>query len=243
MVTYGIIGYPLSHSFSPGYFNSKFEKEGIEAVYKAFPLETISGFKDLLLHNTSLAGLSVTIPYKESIMRYLDDIDIVAKTVGAVNCIAVTNGRTKGFNTDIIGFERSLVPLSSLQHTHALVLGNGGAAGAVKYVLDKLGIIYLIVSRTPASGQLSYEQLTEEMIRDHTLIINTTPLGMYPNVYGFPALPYSAISKSHLLYDLVYNPAETLFIKKGKDKGAITKNGQEMLELQAEAAWEIWNSK
>ncbi len=240
---YGLIGYPLTHSFSPGFFNKKFNGEGINAVYDTFPIGQISDFPALLKAHTGLRGLNVTIPYKQAIMPYLDELDVVAEQAGAVNCIAFSNGKTKGYNTDVTGFERSLLPLLQPQHTHALVLGTGGASKAVVFVLERLGIAYKMVSRNNAAGHIIYKQLTDEIAAAHKLIINTTPVGMFPHVNGLPALPYAAIGKDHLLYDLIYNPAETAFLHKGKAAGAAVKNGLEMLHLQAEAAWEIWNSK
>ncbi|WP_276133316.1 shikimate dehydrogenase family protein [Polluticoccus soli] len=240
MDCYGIIGYPLGHTFSPGYFTKKFADEGIDAVYKSFPLEQITELPELLQQQTELRGLNVTIPYKEAVLQYLDETDAAAKAVGAVNCIHITDGNTKGYNTDIIGFEQSLLPLLQPHHRRALVLGTGGAAKAVAYVLNKLGIDYRKVSRSGQPEVVSYDDLTPELISAHTLIINTTPLGMYPDIYSFPPIPYDAIGAEHLLYDLIYNPAETRFLSLGKANGATVKNGMEMLHLQAEASWQIW---
>ncbi|MCD6064998.1 MAG: aroE [Flavipsychrobacter sp.] len=239
MDTYGIIGYPLSHSFSPGFFNKKFADEGIDAVYESYLLKDVSELASLLLL-PHLRGLNVTIPYKESVIQYLDEIDSSAQAVGAINCIDIRKGRTKGYNTDIIGFEQSLLPKLQPHHSNALILGTGGAAKAVAYVLDKLSITYRKVSRSNEPNVVSYDDLSPQLIAAHTLIINTTPLGMYPDIYSFPPIPYNAITTDHLLYDLVYNPAETRFLTLGKANGATVKNGLEMLHLQAEASWQIW---
>lgn len=237
---YGIIGYPLSHSFSPGYFREKFRQLGIDATYDAFPLAAITGLPALLEQHAGLQGLNVTIPYKQSVMAYLDELDATAEAVGAVNCIRIRDGKLKGFNTDTIGFANSLKPLLGKEHNHALILGTGGAAKAVVYALQQLGITYKLVSRT--GGDLRYEDLNRELIESHQLIINTTPLGMYPAVDQAPDLPYSLLGPGHLLYDLVYNPEETLFLQRGKAQGAVIKNGYDMLIGQAEAGWAIWNA-
>jgi shikimate dehydrogenase len=238
---YGLIGYPLTHSFSPAWFAKKFAAQGIDATYTAFPLATINDFPAFLQQHPALHGLNVTIPHKETIIPYLGALDITAEKVGAVNCVAISDGLTKGYNTDVIGFKESLVPLLQSQHTNALVLGTGGASGAVTYVLDELGIEFIKVSRTATTDILTYDALTSDIIRQHTLIINTTPVGMYPHVDDCPQLPYEAIGAQHLLYDLIYNPAETKFLALGKQAGAQIKNGQQMLELQADASWRIWN--
>jgi shikimate dehydrogenase len=238
---FGLIGYPLQHSFSPGYFKEKFEREGINAVYAAYPLAEIQEL-NTLLGNGGLDGLNVTIPYKQSVLPCLNELDAAAKAIGAVNCIDLREGKRKGYNTDVIGFKESLMPLLQPQHTKALVLGTGGSSLAVRYVLTELGIIYQMVSRERREGIRSYEDITPDVLQAHTLIVNTTPLGMYPNTEACASLPYEYITSQHLLYDLVYNPTETLFLKKGKERDAITKNGLEMLHLQAEASWRIWNS-
>lgn len=238
---YGIIGYPLTHSFSPAYFTKKFAEQHIDANYRSFPLHTIDEFPSLLQLHPGIRGLNVTIPYKESIIPYLDSLDNIANAVGAVNCIDIDNGTTKGFNTDVTGFEKSLVPLLKKHHQHALILGTGGASKAVAYVLNNLHIHHKKVSRQDDTA-LRYEAITPELLEQYTLIINTTPLGMYPYVDDYPLLPYKAISERHLLYDLIYNPAETKFLSLGKERGASVKNGFEMLEIQAEESWRIWNS-
>jgi len=248
--TFGLIGYPLGHSFSQKYFTEKFKRENItDAEFKNFPLEDVSDFPKLIENNPSLRGLSVTIPYKEEIIKFLNEVDDVVKEVGAVNCIKVSlmtdDGRPmlKGFNTDVFGFEKSLLPLLKSQHTKALILGTGGASKAVKHVLKKSGIEFSFVSRSqqPEAGSINYNNLDSKIISTHTLIINATPLGMFPDVNSYPQIPYEYLTEKHLLYDLVYNPEETLFLKKGKERGAQIKNGLEMLQMQADKAWEIWN--
>lgn len=239
---YGLIGFPLGHTFSPGYFNSKFAHEGIEAEYKAFPLASVSELPQLLDLYPHLAGLNVTTPYKEQVIPLLDECDEASAAIGAVNCIKITDGRTKGYNTDIIGFEQSLLPLLRPGMDKALVLGTGGAAKAVRFVLEKLNIIYLSVSRNAGEGIITYNELDPGTIAGHRLIINTTPLGMYPATESYPPIEYVAIGEGHLLYDLIYNPEETIFLQKGRQQGAVVKNGMEMLEIQAEASWAIWNS-
>ncbi|MFD1630095.1 shikimate dehydrogenase family protein [Pseudopedobacter beijingensis] len=247
MKEFGLIGFPLGHSFSEKYFTEKFEKLGLkDHSYKLFPIEHIpDGFPKLLQDNPGLNGINVTIPHKIEVLDFLDDIDEAAKAIGAVNCIkiTITDGKRhlKGYNTDVYGFENSLKPMLEPFHKQALVLGNGGAAKAVKYVLEKLGIPYKSVSRTPSSEMLSYADLNEKTLSAYQIIINTSPVGTYPKAEEAPDLPYEFITDQHLLYDLVYNPAETVFLAHGKRKGAKTKNGYEMLELQAEKSWDIWN--
>lgn len=239
---YGLIGFPLGHTFSPGYFNAKFSKEGIDAEYKAFPLSAVNEFLPLLELYPNLAGINVTTPYKEQVIALLDECDEIAATIGAVNCIKITDGKTKGYNTDVIGFEQSLLPLLRAGINKAIVLGTGGAARAVRYVLDKNKIPCISVSRGGKEDAITYSELTHEIIDSHKLVINTTPLGMYPCTESYPPIPYDALSGEHLLYDLIYNPDFTTFMQKGKQHGAMIKNGMEMLEIQAEASWIIWNS-
>lgn len=242
MKQYGLIGYPLSHSFSKGYFAEKFLKENItDANYDVFPLEKIDDFTALYQNKENLIGLNVTIPYKQQVIPFLDELDETSANIGAVNTVKFTQGKRIGYNTDAYGFEMSLKPMLQSHHTNALILGTGGASKAVEYVLKKLGISFQYVSRNKSDHTISYEQLDEFIIHNSKLIINSTPIGMYPNVDVAPNIPYNAISEKHLLYDLVYNPEETLFLKKGKEKGAQTKNGLEMLYLQAERSWQIWN--
>jgi shikimate dehydrogenase len=262
MKHYGLIGYPLSHSFSKNYFEEKFIKEKItDATYNLFPLEKLSDFSDLLHNNPDLCGLNVTIPHKIQIMPYLDWVDDDAKEVGAVNCIRISSEspvaaafggevgveghdfRLEGFNTDIYGFEMSLRPLLTGDHESALILGDGGGARAVKFVLNSLGINYTTVLRKAHPGYLLFKDITQKHIEENKLIINTTPLGTSPNINECPPIPYEYLTDEHLLYDLIYNPAETLFLQKGRQQGATIKNGYEMLVLQAEKAWEIWNLK
>lgn len=242
MRLFGLIGKPLTHSFSGKYFATKFHQEGIpDCRYELFPLEQIDDLPVLLRANPDVSGLNVTIPYKQLVMAYLDEHHIPS-AIGACNCISVRNGRLIGYNTDWVGFERSLLPLLEPRHRAALVLGNGGAALAVRYVLQKNGIPYTLVGRKHSDEiSLTYEELNETILQSHQLLINTTPLGTYPSVETCPDLPYEAIGPQHLLYDLVYNPAKTLFLQKGEERGARIKNGEEMLILQAEESWRIWN--
>jgi shikimate dehydrogenase len=243
MRQFGLIGYPLGHSFSKRYFTRKFELEGIkDARYDNFELESVQAFPQLLQAHPNLKGLNVTIPYKQSIIPFLDDIDFSALMIRAVNTVKFTKGKTKGYNTDYIGFRDSIKPLLQPQHTKALVLGTGGSSKAVVFALTQMGIEVQQVSREPKDAEIGYAAINAKAIQAHTIIVNTTPLGMYPNVEAAPEIPYQHLTNKHLLFDLVYNPAETLFLQKGKAQGAIVKNGQEMLELQAEAAWKIWNS-
>jgi shikimate dehydrogenase len=238
---FGLIGYPLSHSFSKGYFTEKFIKEGIQnANYDTYPIEKIEDFQNLCKEN-NFAGLNITIPYKQSIMAFLDEINKEAANIGAVNTIKFLNGKKIGYNSDIYGFEMSLKPLLKSHHKNALILGTGGASKAVEYTLKKLDINYIYISRKRENNILSYEDLNEEIINTHHLIINTTPLGMFPNTQDAPNIPYQFLNQQHLLYDLVYNPTETLFLLNGKNKNAQIKNGLEMLYLQAERSWQIWN--
>jgi shikimate dehydrogenase len=245
---FGLIGYPLSHSFSKRYFTAKFEREGIEGcAYELFPLEEIGALPGLLERYPHLRGLNVTIPYKEQVIPYLDELDAGATAIGAVNTIKRAEGRLFGYNTDVHGFDQSL--RGFLQETgakpgqlQALVLGTGGSSKAVAFALRQLGIGFRFVSRSPGPGELSYQDLDAALIRQHGLIINTTPLGMSPQVESCPPLPYSALGPGHLLFDLVYNPALTTFLARGQAQGAAVKNGLEMLEMQAERAWEIWGA-
>lgn len=236
---YGLIGYPLSHSFSPAYFKQKFEKENILAQYDIFPLEDIKDFRALVDKN-NLQGLNVTIPYKEAVIPYLDEIDEEAKQINAVNCIKFEKGKTKGYNTDIFGFEQSIFPLLK-GRKKAFILGTGGAAKAVKYVFKKLGVSFQLVSRNKGEHSISYEEMNK-IITNFDIVVNTTPLGMFPHITECPIINFDKIDNSFLFYDLIYNPAETVFLQKAKEKGAMVKNGLEMLELQAEESWKIWNS-
>ena len=247
MDKYGLIGYPLGHSFSVGYFNEKFSNEHINAKYINFEIPSIEDFAEVIESNPELRGLNVTIPYKEQVIPYLDSLSPEANAIGALNVIRITRKgdktHLKGFNSDVIGFTRSIEPLLERHHKKALILGTGGASKAVDYGLRSLGIETKFVSRTKRPGFFTYEEITPEIIKDYNIIVNCTPLGMYPNTDVCPTLPYEAMDSHNLLYDLLYNPDETLFMQKGKEHGAITKNGLEMLLLQAFASWEFWNGK
>lgn len=259
MKKYGLIGYPLTHSFSKKYFTEKFLKEDLDNYeYDLYPLPNLSDLPDLIKSIPDLCGLNVTVPHKIGVMFYLDKIDPAAKEIDAVNCIKIVNHqpveaffsgelssmkvRLEGYNTDAYAFEKSLKPLLKKHHQKALILGNGGAARAVAYVLNKLGISYRLVSRRAIGKQYSYKKLDADVMNERLLIVNTTPLGTAPNIDECPDIPYDLIGPKHLLYDLVYNPPETEFLKRGKARGATIKNGMEMLQLQAEKSWEIWNS-
>ncbi len=245
---FGLIGYPLSHSFSADFFEQKFTTENInDAGYRLFPLNSISELPEFIKQKPDLQGFNITIPYKVAILPYLNFVSKVAKEVGAVNCVKIIRDATGiklfGFNTDVHGFRESLLPLLKPNHYSALILGTGGAAKAVSYSLLELGISYTMVTRKrDDKACMHYSQLTEDVINDNLLIINTSPVGMYPDTENTPDIPYQFIGRNHLLFDLIYNPAETLFLKKGREMGAVTKNGLQMLELQAEKSWEIWNS-
>lgn len=241
MRLFGLIGFPLSHSFSRQYFTDKFKEQGIDAEYHNFEIDRPEKFHDIRLQYPNLEGLNVTIPHKQTVIKYLDELDDAARQIGAVNTIAIEGDKCIGYNTDVIGFEESLKPLLQPQHKRALILGSGGASKAVSYVLHKLGIEFKIVSRSPGAGHIGYWLVMEELLQEHKLIINTTPLGMFPNMAVAPAISYKDLTPDHLLYDLVYNPEQTEFLKSGQAQGARTKNGLEMLHRQAEAAWEIWN--
>lgn len=247
MQKYGLIGYPLSHSFSQGFFNEKFQSEGIEATYENFEIPTIQDFQKIILANPELNGLNVTIPYKEQVIEFLDELDDTAKSIGAVNVIKFIRDKKKlklkGYNSDVIGFSQSISAFLKPNHKKALILGTGGASKAVRYALERLGLEYTFVSRTAIKGQLFYNELTEDVMKEHTVIINTTPVGMYPKIELCPNIPYEYITDQHLLYDLLYNPNETKFMKLGQEKGATVVNGLEMLLLQAFAAWNIWQQK
>lgn len=238
MKRFGLIGHPLGHSFSQAYFTEKFAREKIDACYENFDLEDLSGIRHFLNQHPDLKGFNATIPYKEAIFPYLDEIDETAKEIEAVNTVKVLpNGRLKGYNTDVIGIEATLT-LSV--RGPALILGTGGASKAVQYVLKKHDLPYHLVSRNPEKGHFTYETLTPENLQSHLLIINTTPVGMAPNIDEAPVLPYEALTSEHVLFDLIYNPEETLFLKRGKERNAQTINGLSMLYAQAEASWKIW---
>lgn len=241
MNTYALVGKNIAYSFSRNYFKEKFKREGItNSQYINFDIQSLEQLPELLLTTPNVKGLNVTIPYKREIIPFLQAIDPTAEAIGAVNTIKITPQGLIGFNTDCYGFSESLRPLLHPHHTQALILGTGGASGAVAYALKQLGIGYRFVSRTPREGQLSYNQLTPEILQTHQLIINCTPLGTYPTVDEYPPIPYQYITSAHLLYDLIYNPPQTAFLAQGVQRGATTTNGQRMLELQAEKSWELW---
>lgn len=262
METYGLIGFPLKHSFSAKFFTEKFQREGIDAEYHNFEIEDIQDIRRVILFNPNLRGLNVTIPYKERVIPFLDNISPEAKKIGAVNVVKIERKPGEmysyllnGYNTDYVGFAQSLIPLlNTVQHNtvqngtsvhpsphkNALILGTGGASKAVAQALTDLHIDWKYVSRTPSPGRLTYSDLSPEVISSHTLIVNASPVGTFPDTDHCPDIPYTLLTPKHLLYDLIYNPEETLFLKKGKEQGAHTKNGKEMLTLQALAAWEIW---
>ena len=276
MTTYGLIGYPLGHSFSRKFFTEKFEKEGIDAQYLNFEIPSIEEFPEIIKNNPELRGLNVTIPYKQQVMQYLDEISEEAKAIGAVNVVRIERpspqptpimgretmrnagnkpdglpikgdmseglrGSLIGYNSDVIGFVESIRPLLKPHHKKALILGTGGASKAIRYGLEKkLGMKTLFVSRSAREGMITYEEVTAEVLKEYEVIVNCSPVGMYPHVDECPALPYEAMNENNLLYDLVYNPLETLFMKKGAEQGATVKNGLEMLHLQAIASWKFW---
>lgn len=247
MKKYGLIGYPLTHSFSKQFFAEKFEKENVNAVYENFEIEDISGFPDIIRNNPELMGLNVTIPHKQVVIPFLNELDEAAEKVGAVNTVKISRGgdkiHLKGFNTDTWGFETSLKPLLKEYHKKALILGTGGASKAIKYVLIKLSIDFISASiEELQENEIRYEEIDEKMLAERLIIINATPLGTYPKVDTFPPIPYEFLTKNHLLFDLVYNPEVTQFMEKGKAKGATLKNGYEMLVQQALKSYEIWNA-
>lgn len=247
MIKLGLIGFPLGHSFSKNYYLNKFKQEHISGIdYDLYPLKTMEEFLHLFNEDPSFLGFNVTIPHKQAVLPYINTLSEEAEAIQAVNCITITRNEEgitlKGYNTDAFGFEESLKPLLKEQHQKALVLGNGGAAKAVVYTLKKLAIPYLLVSRSKENGDITYEEIDANMIENHQLIINCSPVGTFPNVNECPAIPYEYLTDKHLLYDLIYNPEETLFLKKGKEKGATIKNGHEMLVLQAEKNWDIWQN-
>ena len=246
MRLFGLIGYPLGHSFSASFFSKKFKSEGIDAEYRNFPLEDISGFRTLLNKEPGLIGLNVTVPYKQDVIPFLDSLSSVADAIGAVNTISLRRGGDRielaGDNTDVIGFRRSLEEHLEPHHKSALVLGTGGSSRAVVHVLEQLEIGITMVSRTPGNKRISYRELDSELLGKTTLIVNTSPLGMYPKVETYPDIPYQALTPRHLIFDLVYNPEKTEFLSRGEKYGARIVNGLDMLIYQAEASWEIWNS-
>ena len=248
MKKYGLIGFPLTHSFSKRYFTEKFETEKIDSSYDNFEIDNICNFPEIIKNNPELIGLNVTIPYKEQIIPFLDELNDSAREIAAVNTVKIIRSDSgvilKGFNTDAFGFETSLKPLLKKHQKKALILGTGGASKALKYVLKKLEIEFISASiEELKENEIRYEDIDEKMLNDRLLIINATPVGTYPKVEAFPNIPYQFITEKHLLFDLVYNPEVTLFMAKGREKGAAVKNGYEMLLNQAIKSYQIWNTE
>lgn len=245
MDKYGLIGFPLGHSFSKSFFNEKFQNEGIDAEYINFEIKGIDELPEVLATNPELRGLNVTIPYKEKVQSFLDYISVEARAIGAVNVIRVDHKGDdvvlKGYNSDVIGFTKSIEPLLETFHRKALILGTGGASKAINYGLKSLGLETVLVSRFERPGTIQYKDITPDVVKEYNVIVNCTPSGMFPHYDECPDLPYEALDNHNLLYDLIYNPDETLFMKKGRERGAQTKNGLEMLLLQAFASWDFWN--
>lgn len=240
---FGLVGKNIAYSFSRGYFTKKFEQLDLELhTYENFDLSNIEEIENVLKHNNDIKGLNVTIPYKQDILNHLTSIDSDAEKIGAVNTIKISGEQRIGYNTDVYGFEKSIEPYLKLQHTKALILGTGGASKAVAFVFEKLNIDYKFVSRNPKKGQLNYKVLNKNLFDDYTILVNCTPLGTHPNIEQKPQLPYQYITTEHLLFDLIYNPEKTAFLKEGEKNGATITNGHLMLKLQAEKAWKIWNS-
>ncbi len=248
MNKYGLIGYPLGHSFSISYFNQKFQDEDIDAVYENYEIPSIDSLPEVLSSNPELKGLNVTIPYKEKVIPFLDSISPEARAIGAVNVIRITHRGSKtelkGYNSDVIGFTKSIEPmLDKKWHKKALILGTGGASKAIDYGLRNLGLETIFVSRYERPETIQYERITPEVVKEYNVIVNCTPVGMYPKTEECPKLPYEAMDNHTILYDLIYNPDETLFMKRGAQYGANVKNGLEMLLLQAFSSWEFWHEK
>ncbi len=243
MRTFGLIGYPLAHSFSKNYFEAKFQREKISDVcYENFPLQHMDELSDLVQNEKNLHGFNVTIPHKEAIIQCMHELEETAAKIGAVNCVKIENGKLIGYNTDAYGFEMSIKPFLENKYERALILGTGGASKAVAFVLSNWNIPFRYATRSPmAENQISYAELSAENIKFFPLIINCTPLGTFPDVDKHPLLPFEALTPAHFLYDLIYNPTETTFLRRGKERGAQTMNGLKMLELQAEKSWAIWN--
>jgi shikimate dehydrogenase len=243
MKKFGLIGFPLAHSFSKKFFDEKFKREGLTGFqYELYPIPSLQNFLNLIAEEPELCGLNVTIPYKEDVIGFLNGIDTTAKSIGAVNCIKITDGFLKGFNTDAPAFSQSLGSFLKAKPQQAFVLGTGGSSKAVCFALQEINIPYLKVSRRPGADLIGYGDIERNM-KQVNLFINTTPVGMYPSIDGFPDIPYNKLTSNDFLFDLVYNPAETEFLKRGKQQGAQIKNGLEMLHLQAQKSWEIWNSE
>jgi shikimate dehydrogenase len=239
---YGLIGNPLTHSFSQRYFTEKFSGNQVKAVYQNFELETIMQFPSLFQKGMNLRGLNITIPYKESILPFLDELQEDAETIGAVNCIRFHEKKLIGYNTDHTGFQQSIQPLLQRTHRKALVFGSGGSSKSIEFALEQMGIDHLVVSRNyTKKNSLHYTDINKKHLDEYTILVNCTPLGMYPNIETCIPIDFEHINENHLLFDLVYNPTETIFLKKGRERGAITKNGYEMLTIQADESWRIWN--
>lgn len=244
MKLYGLIGYSLGHSFSKKYFTEKFIKEGLEDCrYELFPIPSIKDLPSILNSNPTLKGLNVTIPYKEQVLEYVTESSTAVKEIGAANTIKIAGDKLISYNTDVTGFENSFLKKLQSSHKKALILGTGGSSKAVQYVLKKLNIDFLLVTRSQQmnTGVINYSMIDEEIMNDHQVIINCTPVGLYPDVNEFPEIPYQFISDTHYLFDLIYKPEKTLFLQKGEEKGAVIENGYEMLIIQAEESWRIWN--
>ncbi len=242
MRRFGLIGKTLKHSFSKNYFTQKFRSDQIsDCRYDIFELPSITELPHLVNRYPDLEGINITIPYKEEVLSFLDEKSKVVQEIGACNCIQVVNGRLHGYNTDVTGFKNSLQPKLKPGHKKALILGSGGAAKAVKYALKELEIDFLVVSRRKEFGDLGYQEVNEEILKQYTLVINTTPLGMYPNIHEAPPIPYEFLTPQHFLFDLTYNPEKTTFLQQGESRGAQIANGYEMLVIQAEESWQIWN--
>lgn len=240
-VRFGLVGKDISYSFSKGYFTEKFSALQLDNhSYENFDLPEIEEFRNIFKNKNNISGLNVTIPYKETVLQYLTELDSEAEKIGAVNTIKITKNGLKGYNTDVYGFQKSIEPLIKKHHTKALILGTGGASKAVAYVLQKLGLAYTFVSRKSKKEQYTYTDLTKMILDEHTVIVNCTPLGTHPNIHQKPDIPYSFLTSKHLLFDLIYNPKKTAFLLEGKKKGASISNGSKMLEFQAEKAWKIW---
>ena len=244
---FGLIGYPLGHSFSRDFFSKKFSNENINAEYLNFEIDDISKFKDIIKENHNIYGLNVTIPYKSAIIPFLDEVDETAQNIGAVNVIKFirfgNSLKLKGYNSDIIGFTNSISPLLKEHNNKALILGTGGVSKAIKYALNKIGVDTLFVSRDKKENTITYTELNKDVMNEYSVIVNASPVGMYPNIDIAPDIPYELITNNHIVFDTIYNPEETLFMKMASKNGAIVKNGLEMLIGQAIAAWEIWNSE
>ncbi len=240
--TYGLVGFPLTHSFSQRYFSEKFETQKIEASYQNFELDTIMQFPSLFQKGMYLKGLNVTIPYKESILPFLDVLDEDAKIIGAVNCIRFHQNKLIGYNTDHEGFRISIAPLIKPYHKKALIFGSGGSSKSVEFALHKMGIDYKVISRNyTLENTIHYNDIDGDILSEYKILINCTPLGMFPNIDTCLPIDFDLISVEHLLFDLVYNPTETIFLQRGREKGAMTRNGYEMLTIQADESWKIWN--